>query len=265
MSLNRLHINGAPATLADLALIAQLNYGHFTSLQVRARRARGVDLHLARLATATEALFGCALDVSQTRSWICEALDDEPASLRVTVFSRALDRSRLERAVSPDVLVAISPGREAVMQPVKLRSIVYERELPEIKHVGTFGLFHHLRQARLDGFDDALFTTPSGEISEGSIWNIGFWDGDSVIWPSAPALNGISRQLLDEALRARGIPTRTQAVHVRDLARYRAAFTTNSGAAGRPVARIDDVSFEINPEFSRLLSDTYAACTWQLI
>lgn len=265
MSNNRQQINGAEATLADLALIAQLNYGHFTSLQVRDRCAKGFELHLERLADATRTLFGCALDVVQTREWIRQILDDQPASLRVTVFSRALDRTRLERPAGPDVLVAASPGREPHVDPLRVRTTVYERELPAIKHVGTFGLFHHLRQARMEGWDDVLFTTPAGEISEGSIWNIGLWDGQHVVWPAAPALDGVSRRLLDAALKTRGIPVEVRAVHKHELRDYRAAFTTNSGAVGRPVAQIDDIPFHVHPEFSKLLNDAYASCAWETI
>lgn len=257
MSQDRIEINGAPASAADLAFLAQVNYGHFTTFQVRERSAHGFALHLARLEHATRSLFGSALDIAHTRGWIRRVLDERPASLRVTVFSRALDRAHLEKPVVPDVLVACSAAREAPHGPLRVRSIVHERVLPGIKHVGTFGLFHHWRQARLDGFDDVLFTTPAGEISEGSIWNIGFWDGERVMWPSAPALDGITRQLLDAGLRARGIETITRRILVDELDGYRTAFTMNSGSVGRAITQIDDQHFAMDPDFQRLLIESY--------
>ena len=49
--------NGLPAQVEDL-LPALVNYGHFTSLQVRDHAVQGLDLHLARLSHATRELFG---------------------------------------------------------------------------------------------------------------------------------------------------------------------------------------------------------------
>ena len=45
----RIQINGAPARPEDLYTLARTNYGHFTAMQVRARRVRGLELHLDRL------------------------------------------------------------------------------------------------------------------------------------------------------------------------------------------------------------------------
>src|SRR5580658_3775122 len=59
------------------------------------------------------------------------------------------------------------------------------------------------------GFDDALLTGPDGVISEGAITNIGFFDGNTVLWPSAPSLAGITMQLVAGALAERGIPSRS--------------------------------------------------------
>ncbi len=39
-------LNGSPVRVEDLGTIALLNYGHFTSMQVRGGRVRGLDLHL---------------------------------------------------------------------------------------------------------------------------------------------------------------------------------------------------------------------------
>ena len=69
----RVTCNGQPAQVEDL-LPALVNYGHFTSLQVRGHAVQGLDLHLARLSQATRALFGSALDTGQVRGWMAQAL-----------------------------------------------------------------------------------------------------------------------------------------------------------------------------------------------
>ena len=65
--------NGRAAQVEDL-LPALVNYGHFTSLQVRDSAAQGLDLHLARLSQATRELFGSKLDTAQVRGWMAQAL-----------------------------------------------------------------------------------------------------------------------------------------------------------------------------------------------
>lgn len=248
-----IELNGRVPDPRELAFLAQVNYGHFTTMQARNRGVRGFGLHLQRLASATRELFGSDLDLEQVRKHLRRILGDAPASVRITVFSLALDRARLERPVGVDVLVATSPARAGRADALRLRSVVHERTLPLVKHVGTFDLFHHWRQARLAGFDDALFCTAAGEISEGPIWNIGFWDGSKVTWPSAPALPGITRQLLDTGLRALGVHTATRPVFLDDLAGFRSAFIMNSGAVGPLVRSIDGNHFHLDAELERLV------------
>ncbi len=254
---NRIEINGCAPRIDALAFLAQVNYGHFTSMQVRGRCVRGLALHLQRLANATQDLFGSELDIEQVRRWMRQILDEDPVSLRVTVFSQSLDRAFLECPVPADVLIASSPARVVRTEPLRLKSARHERVLPQIKHVGTFGLFHEWRQARLAGFDDVVFTSAEGEISEGSIWNIGFWDGQRVIWPSAPALPGITLQLLDCGLRALGIETVIRPVFHDQMDGFRCAFTMNSGSVGPMIASIDSQHFEVDVDLNKLLSSAY--------
>ena len=259
----RIEINGHAAGVADLAGLSQLNYGHFTTMQVRMRAARGFDLHLDRLACATRELFGVPLDREQVREWIRRVLDDVPVSLRVTVFSRTFDRARPEQPVVPDVLVATSAARDPMAGPLRVCSVVHERVLPHIKHVGTFDLFHHRRAARLAGHDDVLFTTAAGAIAEGSIWNIGFWDGQSIVWPGAPALHGITWQLLERGLAAHGVPALRRELHLSDLGGMRSAFAMNSAAASVPIAGIDRREFVVDAELTHLLDACYGSQPWE--
>lgn len=259
----RIELNGEKPGEAALSFLAQVNYGHFTSMQVKDRCVRGFGRHLDRLVHATRELFGCELDVEQTRCWIRQILDENPASLRVTVFSAGLDRARLNQPMRPDVLVAASPPRIGRVDPLKLQSIVYERDMPLLKHVGTFSLFNHRRQAQRAGFDDVLFRTRTGEYSEGSTWNIGFWDGQRVVWPTAPALPGVTRALLDDGLRDAGIATESKPVMAGNLAVMRSAFVLNSGCVGPLVEHIDDCRLTVDPGLGGLLKAAYESRLWE--
>ena len=115
----------------------------------------------------------------------------------------------------------------------------YEREAPHLKHVATMGLLRARRLARLAGFDDALFTDAEGRISEGSLWNVGFIEGETVVWPDAPMLDGVAQALIREALDRAGSPQRIEAVRLSDLSRFDAAFLCNSATPAAAIAAGD--------------------------
>src|ERR1700723_2119708 len=102
-----IEIDGDVPTAAQMQARMLHGYGHFTAMQVRGGRVRGLDLHLERLSRANAELFGAGL------------------------------------------------GQRA-------------------------------------GFDEALLTGPDGLISEGSITNLGCFDGTAVVWPAAAMLPGIT-------------------------------------------------------------------------
>lgn len=256
-SVQRIALNGRAARVEELAVLAQVNYGHFTTMQVRDGCARGFALHLQRLAEATRTLFDSELDVDQVRSWATGMLDERPQSLRITVFSMAFDQARPEHPLAVDVFMTSRAPSVPKPQPMRLQSAHYGRTLPQIKHIGMFDLLHQRRQARIAGFDDVLLTTIDGEISEGSTWNIGFWDGRRVIWPTAPALPGISQRLLDSGLKENGIDTLARPVHLNQLAEFRGAFMLNSGSVGPMIESVDSQRIELDAELLPILAAAY--------
>ena len=84
----------------------------------------------------------------------------------MTVYSRRFDFRNPLAAVPVDVLVAVS-APVTLTASKRVRSVAWQL-LPQLKHVGTFGLFAERRAAMADGFDDVLFVTADGEVSEGS-------------------------------------------------------------------------------------------------
>ncbi|RYD16671.1 MAG: aminodeoxychorismate lyase [Lysobacteraceae bacterium] len=267
MNARRCELNGRAAGVDDLRHLVLDNYGHFTSMRAQGGCVQGLDLHLERLSSATLELFGTPLDRTRTRDWMRQAVAQAagPTTLRVNVFSRALDRARLDRAVEPDVLVTTSPAPAPTLASARVRSVAWLRDAPHIKHVGSFGLFLQKRRAQAAGFDDALFIDPGGAVAEASIWNVGFFDGAGFVWPDAPALAGISMQLLKGGLAANRVPCATRRVELAEVAGFRGAFLTNSARAVLPLAAIDDVGFGIEPGWIALLEAALARHPWQAV
>ncbi|MCE6998982.1 aminotransferase class IV [Saccharothrix sp. S26] len=227
----RIEIDGGPPTVDHFVPGLLANYGHFTAMQVRDRRVKGLDLHLRRLDRANRELYGEPLDGEHVRGLVAHALGDvRDAAVRVVVFG--FDE--------PTVMVVVRPPTAPPPTPQSLMSVAYARPLPHVKHLGGFGQLHHGKRAEQAGFDDALLVD-DGVVVEGAIANIGFFDHDGgVVWPEADWLHGITMQLVEQRL-----PGRREVVRLADVGRYRGAFLTNSiGVCG--VSRVDDVEYAVD-------------------
>lgn len=259
LSVPRIEIDGRAPTIESLWSAVGGGYGHFTAMQVRDGMVRGMDLHLARLDEGTRALFGVHLEGPRVRELIQHALGDDTrdASVRVYVFGSESD---------PGLSVMVTVRQPASMPrtPHSLQTVTYQRSLAHIKHLGGFGQAYYGRLAKEDGFDEALFVAPSGVISEGSITNIGFVEGDTVVWPDAPALRGISMQVLERELSKTGIAWRRRTVGVGDVDSFGGAFITNSRGIA-PVGRIDATILPTDGERWSTIVGVFDAAPWDPI
>ena len=257
--------NGQLASTNDLRALALVNYGHFSSMQVRDHAVQGIDLHQQRLTAATRELFDSELDFAAVRAQMRTAVADDPdCTLRVTVFSRDFDYRNPAAGVAPDVLVSLSPPSPPRTIPLRVKLFPFERPLPQIKHVGTFPLFHYRRLAVQAGFDDALFVGPGGAISEGSVWNVGFWTGAGVVWPEAPALRGTAERLLQAGLDRQGVEQVARPVHPGELGDFEGAFACNASGI-QPIANIDETSFGIGHDWMARLRAASALAPWEAL
>lgn len=235
-----LWIDGRPATVEDLGRQALVNYGALTSFRVEGGGARGLDRHLDRLRRSAVELFGQAVGEGRLRQLMRAALAGRSdAWLRVSLFSREVTLRQPDWTGAPQVMIGVSAPPPSLPHGARLQSQAYEREAPHLKSVAAMGLIRARRDARLAGFDDALFVDGQGRISEGSLWNIGFIAGETVVWPQAPMLDGVAQALIRDALDRSGSPQRRQVVHLADLSRFDAAFLCNSATPAARVSAID--------------------------
>ncbi|MBO4119260.1 aminotransferase class IV family protein [Cupriavidus gilardii] len=254
------HLDGRPASAEALAPIAFAGYAHFTAMQVRGGRIRGLDLHLSRLQSASMALFGTALSDEQVRQHLRTALQSGPAdlSLTATVYSPEGEfTARGEGA--PRLLIRTGPPSSGPTGPLALDTVEHERILPGIKHVGEIAKTYYLRQAVAQGFDDAAFVDRQGRLSEGTIWNLAFWDGEAVVWPVAEMLTGTTMGIVRRQLDRLGISQRSREVTITDLPSLSGAVVMNSWTPGVPVRRIGAVAIPEARDFLALLHRAYEA------
>ena len=252
-----MEIDGRSATMEQLRAVAPAGYGHFTAMQVRDRRVRGLALHTDRLAAANREMFGAGLDTGLVLGYIRHALGEQTrdASVRVHVY---------EAPDGPVVMVTVRPPGEMLARPWRLQTVPYQRSLAHLKHIGDFGQGYYQRLAHDNGFDEALLTGPDGAVCEGSITNIGFSDGASVVWPDAPALQGITMQILERALPGHGMPSLHLPVRISNLGSFTAAFVTNSHGIA-PVGQIDDLTLPVDRALMAALTEAYESAGWDLL
>ncbi|TKG72335.1 aminotransferase class IV family protein [Prauserella endophytica] len=255
------HRNGRTATASDLTPLAFAGYAHFTALQVRGGRVRGLDLHLSRLRRASIRLFGQALPDDIVRSRLRSAVENGPAdaSATATVFSPEGEFTLGDPDVAPELLVRTGPPASGPAGPLALLTVEHERVLPGIKHVGEVAKTYFLRQAVAEGFDDAAFVDRRGRLSEATIWNLAFWDGDAVVWPEADVLGGTTMGIVRRQLDRLGVPQRTAAVTPADVRALEGAVVMNSWTPGVAVNRIGPVALPEAPRLLELLHQAYAA------
>jgi branched-subunit amino acid aminotransferase/4-amino-4-deoxychorismate lyase len=239
-----LSVDGAPATSEDLAHLALVNYGAYTSFRVDAGGVRGLALHLARLEAEAVELFGEPVGEASLRELMRAAVGDRDACwLRVSLFSPGISPRTPDWQGVPRVMIATSPPPPPLGAGLRVQLQAYAREAAHLKHVATFGLIQARRAARAAGFDDALFVDSQGRISEGSLWNVGFVRGDEVVWPKATMLAGVAQALVQEGLGGAGLTGVTEPVRAADLDRFDAAFLCNSATPACAVVAIDAHSF----------------------
>ncbi|MEO3811022.1 aminotransferase class IV family protein [Sphaerisporangium sp. B11E5] len=244
-------LNGTPVAPEALQALGLLNYGHFTSIRVDDQSVRGLSHHLDRLVHDCRILFGAELDREQVRHFIRNAIAGKEGSfvVRVTLFDPAMELGQPGASCTPSVLVTTRPAGRLPATPMRVRTASYSRDLPEVKHIGLFGAVLDRRNAQLNGFDDALFVDDASFVSEGTTWNVGFFDGERVVWPSAPVLAGVTMRLLKQVHER----TVTIPVNMKDVPQMQAAFATNTSIGVRPITAINDLALpDDHPIFQTL-------------
>ncbi|GAB4050457.1 aminotransferase class IV family protein [Catellatospora paridis] len=253
LDLWRAEIDGRAADAEALALIEHRAWGHFTAMQVRDGRTRGLDLHLARLQAAHRAMYDRDIDAGQIRDRVRHALDGIPdASVRVYGYWNGL-------------IVTVRRPEQTPPRPHAMGSQHFQRPLAGLKHPGSGAAQgYFLDRALAAGFDEALLVGADGTIAEGAITNVGFWRAGTIVWPDAPALPGITMLVLRRAFTAHGVTQGRASVLLADLAAYDGMFLCNS-RGWAPVDRVDDTPVPVPAGMTDAIARAYDSAPWESI
>jgi branched-subunit amino acid aminotransferase/4-amino-4-deoxychorismate lyase len=247
-----IEVNGRAAGPEAVSLLEHEGWGHFTAMQVRGGRTRGLDLHLARLEAAHQEVYGRALGGQEIRNRIRHALGGRPdASVRVYGYWAGL-------------IVTVREPQDMPDRPHAMTVVEFQRPLARLKHVGSWGQGRFRESALAAGFDEGLLTDETGRISEGIITNVGFCRDGTVIWPDAPKLDGITMLVLRRQLAAAGVGQAEEPVRVPDLAGYDGMILCNS-RGWAPVGRVDDLAIPQDEAFNGVIAAAIDGCPWDEI
>jgi branched-subunit amino acid aminotransferase/4-amino-4-deoxychorismate lyase len=247
-----IEVNGREAGQAEVSLLEHEGWGHFTAMQVRGGRTRGLDLHLARLEAAHQEVYGRPLGGQEVRNRIRHALGGRPdASVRVYGYWAGL-------------IVTVRKPQDTPDRPHSMMSVQFQRPLARLKHVGSWGQGRSGDAALAAGFDEGLLTDETGRISEGTVTNVGFWRDGTVIWPDAPKLDGITMLVLRRQFAAVGVCQAEETIRVQDLARYGGMILCNS-RGWAPVGRVDDQVISCDEAFTAVIKAALDSCPWDEI
>lgn len=253
-------IDGQPASVADLAPLAFAGFAHFTAMQVRTGRVRGLDLHLERLRQASRALFDAYIPDDRVQSHLRDAIaaaGGDALSVTATIFTRSGEFASASPENDLSLLIRTGPASDGPEGPLKLAVVPHERVLPGFKHTGETAKTYYLRDARKRGFDDAIFQDRHGHLSEATIWNVAYWDGSAVIWPIADLLTGVTMGILQRQLKTLGVPQREMAVTPDMVGEFAGAVVMNSWTPAVSINSIGETKIPAAPQFVGLLHTAY--------
>ena len=253
-------VDGQDADAAALAPLAFAGYAHFTALQIRDGRARPGPASGPAAGRLAGAVWASA---ARRRSAGAPARGDPGrAAGPVADGHGVLPAGEFTIAgpgARPRLLVRTAPPSNGPAGPLSLALVEHERMLPGVKHVGEVAKTYLLREAASQGHDDAAFVDRRGRLSEATIWNLAFWDGEYVVWPRAAMLGGTMMGIVRRQLDRLGAPQREQELKAEDLRALKGAVVMNSWTPGVPLRRIGAIDVPPAPGFLALLHRAHQA------
>lgn len=210
------------------------------------RSAAGLALALPPRAVLTAAVQDVA------RRFLDENGPGKVARVRVTVTAGPGPAGSERGTAGPTLMVSASPmilSREpadVVVAPwtrneggalAGLKSISYAENVVALAH------------AREQGASEAIFANTRGELCEGTGTNVFVVQGGTLVTPplSSGCLDGITRSLLMDAMRAAGTEVAERALPIDALRDTTEAFLVSTGREVQPIARVDSASLRAAP------------------
>jgi branched-chain amino acid aminotransferase len=130
-------------------------------------------------------------------------------------------------------------GLDVHERGIKIKMVPFARELASVKTVNYSLGYHAARVMAGKEWDDVLFTSPDGYVTEAVTSNFFCVIGGVLCTPSRGMLHGVTRKVLLELAKQNSIPVTERDIKPAELARATEAWITGSYAEMLPVRHID--------------------------
>ena len=266
------------------ALTHTLHYGYGCFEGIRAyETASGpaifrLDEHVRRLVESAHILaIDLPVDRATLTSLCCEAIrrnELRSGYIRPLVFLGAEKVGVDPAGADTHVMVAAWPwgaylGGNAIEDGIRVRVSSYARHHPNVqmcraKAISTYAnSILAVREARRDGYDEALLLDTEGYIAEGSGENIFIVRDGEVLQPeTTSALDGITRRTVETLAREAGLTVRAKRITRDEVYCADEVFLTGTAAEVTPVIEVDRRRIGTGKPgpVTRLLQQRYFAC-----
>lgn len=266
------------------ALTHTLHYGYGCFEGIRAyETANGpaifrLDEHVRRLVDSAHILaIDLPVDRATLTSLCCEAIrrnNLRSGYIRPLVFLGAEKLGVDPAGADTHVMVAAWPwgaylGGNAIENGIRVRVSSYARHHPNVqmcraKAISTYAnSIMAVREARRDGYDEALLLDTEGYVAEGSSENVFIVRDGEVLQPeTTSALDGITRRTVETLAREAGLTVRAKRITRDEVYCADEVFLTGTAAEITPVVEVDRRRIGTGKPgpVTRLLQQRYFAC-----
>lgn len=266
------------------ALTHTLHYGYGCFEGIRAyETANGpaifrLDEHVRRLVDSAHILaIDLPVDHATLSSLCCEAIrrnELRSGYIRPLVFLGAEKLGVDPAGADTHVMVAAWPwgaylGGNAIEDGIRVRVSSYARHHPNVqmcraKAISTYAnSILAVREARRDGYDEALLLDTEGYVAEGSSENVFIVRDGEVLQPeTTSALDGITRRTVETLAREAGLTVRAKRITRDEVVCADEVFLTGTAAEITPVIEVDRRRIGTGQPgpVTRLLQQRYFAC-----
>lgn len=261
-----------------------LHYGYGCFEGIRAyETANGpaifrLDEHVRRLVDSAHILaIDLPVDRATLTSLCCEAIrrnNLRSGYIRPLVFLGAEKLGVDPAGADTHVMVAAWPwgaylGGNAIEDGIRVRVSSYARHHPNVqmcraKAISTYAnSILAVREARRDGYDEALLLDTEGYVAEGSSENVFIVRDGEVLQPeTTSALDGITRRTVETLAREAGLTVRAKRITRDEVVCADEVFLTGTAAEITPVVEVDRRRIGTGQPgpVTRLLQQRYFAC-----
>lgn len=171
----------------------------------------------------------------------------EPTVARLTVIPGINCFSELIRPPQDShIEISSRPLPQGNKMPMRLKSVIYEKRFPTIKHGALAEALLLKRQAVQQGEDDVVWVNRQGRISEATTANVFFIRNQTLLTPEPirdGCLPGTTRHQILQWADKQNVVIKDQALSLEETSKMDGMFLTNAVFGLREVGRLDDIHF----------------------